>query len=57
MVLSGIISDPPKVVVRDKGATTGGENLISHMQKIQSFIDEKYKVIETIEGTEILISK
>lgn len=57
IVLSGIIRDPPRVVVRDKEATTGGENLISHMQKIQSFIDEKYKVVDIIEGTEILTRK
>jgi hypothetical protein len=57
IVLSGIIRDPPKVVVRDKRATTGGENLIFHMQKIQSLIDEKYMVVDIIGETEILIRK
>lgn len=56
-ILSGIISDPPKVVVRDREATTGGQNLISYMEEIDGYIEENYRVIETINGTEILIQK
>lgn len=56
-VFSGIISDPPKVVVRDKNATTGGQNLVSYMGKIGKYVEDNYIVIEEIYGTEIMIPK
>jgi len=56
-ILSGIISDSPKVVVRDKEATTGGQNLISYMEEIDKYVRENYEVVETIGDTEILTKK
>lgn len=53
-LLSGIIDDPPKVVIRDENATTGGVRLISYMQKIDQYIMENYKVIDSVDGVEIL---
>lgn len=54
-VLSGIINDPPKVVVRDREATVGGQSLIKFMPKIESHIERYFKVIEKINGTEIMV--
>ena len=56
-ILAGIIDDPPKVVVRDKNATTGGKNLISYMQNIDRHVEDNYKTIEMIDGVEIMIQK
>ena len=54
-ILSGIISDPPKVVVRDETATTGGMRLIDYMSNINQHINENYHVIDNISEVEILV--
>lgn len=56
-ILEGIKNDPPKVVVRDLTATTGGVNLVSFMPEISTYVVENYRVIEKIENAEIMIPK
>ena len=56
-IFQGIISDPPKVVVRDLSATTSGMNLVSYMPKISEHIDVNYKVVKTVDSIEIMIPK
>ncbi len=56
-VLTGIINDLPKVVVRDMSATTGGVNLVSYMQNINQYIKENYKVVDRVNNTEIMIKR
>ena len=57
MVLSGIINDPPKLVVRDKSATTGGENLVNYMPNINRFIDENYQLVDKVDGIEVMLRR
>jgi len=54
-ILSGIISDPPKVVVRDESATTGGMKLIDYMSEINRYINNNYHVIDNIGEVEFLV--
>jgi DNA polymerase II large subunit len=56
-ILEGITKDPPKVVVRDRNASVAGINLVSYMSEINSYIENDYEVVDTIESTEILIRK
>ncbi|HET7098900.1 MAG TPA: glycosyltransferase family 39 protein [Patescibacteria group bacterium] len=56
-ILSGIISDPPKVVVRDVNAVVEGKKLILYMPKINDYINEHYKVIDKIDEIEIMVRK
>lgn len=56
-VLTGIINDPPKVVIRDLTGTVEGKNLISYMPSISDYISKNYKVINKIEEIEIMIKK
>lgn len=56
-ILSGIISDPPVVIVRDKTAATGGKNLVSFMPNINKFVNDNYKVVEMLDNAEIMIRK
>ena len=56
-VLTGIINDAPKVVIRDLSGTVEGKNLISYMPSISDYISKNYKVINKIEEIEIMIIK
>lgn len=56
-ILTGIISDPPKVVIRDSEAQVEGKNLVSFMPKIAGYIIKNYKVVDKIDGIEVLIRK
>ncbi len=56
-ILTGIINDPPKVVIRDPDATVEGRNLISFMSKINDYINKYYKVVNKIDGIEIMLKK
>jgi len=56
-ILSGIEKDPPRVVVKDGQANVEGLNLVSYMPKINNFVEENYKVVDNIDGTQILIPK
>jgi hypothetical protein len=56
-ILSGIMNDPPKVVVRDMGATTGGLNLISYMSNINRYIEGNYEIVDQVDEVEIMIRK
>ena len=56
-VLSGILNDPPKVVVRDKLAEVDGKNLMEYMPKIAEYVDQNYKFIEKIGNSEILVKR
>ncbi len=54
-ILQGIITAPPKVVIRDKNAKVGGLSLIEFMPNIDKFVESYYKVIDTVGDTEIMI--
>lgn len=54
-ILQGIITDPPKVVLRDEHSTVQGMNLVSFMPKINAHIERYYKVIDNVNGTEIMV--
>mgnify|MGYP001581340933 CR=1 FL=1 len=56
-VLTGIINDPPKVVIRDLTAEVEGKKLIFYMPKINEYINKNYKVVSIIEEVEIMIIK
>jgi hypothetical protein len=56
-ILEGIKNDPPKVVVRDKSAEVGEMKLVDYMKDIDSYIEETYRVIDEVDGTEIMIRK
>lgn len=56
-ILSGIINDPPKVVVRDLAATTGGLKLVDYMLNTNRYIDDNYELVGNIDSVEILIPK
>lgn len=56
-ILSGIVNDPPKVVIRDLEAEVEGQKLISYMPKINEYINKNYKVVGKIEEIEIMIAK
>lgn len=54
-VLEGIISNQPKVVVRDKTAQVQGMNLLESMPDISNYIERNFKVVGLIDGVEIMI--
>ena len=56
-ILTGIISDPPVVVIRDPEAKVEGKNLISFMPNINDYINKNYKIINKIDGIEIMVKK
>lgn len=56
-VLAGIINDPPKVVVRDRDATVGGQRFIKFMPKINKHVERYYKVTDRIDGVEIMVRR
>lgn len=57
IILSAIISNPPKVIVRDKNSTISGIKTTSFMQNINRYIDQNYEVSEFVDSTEILLPK
>jgi len=54
-IYNGIISDPPKVVIRDKNASVQGMVLVDFMPDINRYVERYYKVVDEVEGTEIMI--
>ncbi len=54
-VLEGIKKDPPKVVVRDLKSEVSDMKLVDYMPRVNSYIEENYKVVDDVEGTEIMI--
>jgi len=54
-ILQGIIIDPPKVVIRDKKSEVQGMNLVEYMPKINLYIERYYKVVDNVEGIEIML--
>lgn len=56
-ILSGIISDPPVVVIRDLTAEVEDIKLSDYMPKIVGQIEGNYKVVNKIEEIEIMIRK
>lgn len=57
IILEGIVKDPPKVIIMDKYAEVEGMNLIAYMPDIKKYIDSKYKVVNIMYQTEVLIPK
>jgi len=55
-IYEGVISDPPKVVLRDAKAAVQGMNIVSYMPKIDSYVRLNYKTIEKVGDVEIMIS-
>jgi len=56
-ILSAIISNPPKVIVRDKNITISGIKVTTFMPNINSYIDQNYNVSAYSDSTEILLPK
>lgn len=56
-VLAGIVSDPPKVVVKDDNAVIDGKKFIDSMGDISSYIEKNYKTVGIIDGTKVMIPK
>ena len=56
-VFAGILNDPPKVVIRDKGAEVSGMKLVNFMPRIESYVDKFYLPIKNVGGTEILVRR
>jgi len=56
-ILNGLKNDPPRVVIRDKNATTAGQKLVEFMPRVERFIDEHYTVDVTIDEIEVLLPK
>jgi len=54
-ILSGIISDPPKVVIRDPDAQVDDRKLIDNMLQIDQYVQDNYARIDKINGIEILL--
>ncbi|HTK03890.1 MAG TPA: hypothetical protein VL401_03975 [Alphaproteobacteria bacterium] len=56
-ILTGIIGDPPKVVIREASAEVEGKNLLNFMPKISDYVNRNYKVVDKIDDIEIMIRK
>lgn len=54
-ILAGIREEPPKVVVRQPGASIDSYDIYEHMPDIEKYISEKYEKIYEVDGIEILI--
>jgi hypothetical protein len=54
-ILSGLIIDPPKVIIRDKSAEVAGINLVSYMGVIGQYVDKYYHTINKIGEVEIML--
>lgn len=52
-----LVSDPPKLVVRDSSATIDGRKVKEFTPKLSLYINENYRVIESIGTNEIMIPK
>lgn len=53
-VLQGIIRDPPAIIIRDRNSRVDGYKLIDYMQKIEGYVEDHYKVIDSVNNIEIL---
>lgn len=53
-ILTGLINDSPKVVIRDSNAQVAGVNLVSAMPQINMFIEKNYRIVDKIGDIEIL---
>jgi hypothetical protein len=56
-ILDGLKRDPPKVVFRDKYAHVQGMTLINYFGEINTYIEDRYKVVDNINGTEVLLPR
>ncbi len=56
-VLSGIKSDPPKVVIKDDNAVIDGMKFIDYMEDINSYIEKKYKTVDNVGGIKVMIPR
>lgn len=56
-IAAAIKNDPPKLVIRDKTATTSNINLYEYMPEIAKFVDQNYELAVKIETIEILLPK
>jgi hypothetical protein len=54
-ILEGLISDPPKVIIRDRFAEVAGINLTKYSSEIDKYVDRYYHVVENVNNVEILI--
>lgn len=57
IILKGLKTDPPYVVVRNRSATLDGELVVDYMRDIDEFISSEYEAIDVIEGNEIMVRK
>ena len=56
-ILSGMVSDMPKVVIEDSKSNVNGMNIVSYMPKINKFIDRYYITDEIVDGVEIKVKR
>lgn len=56
-VLSGIVNDPPKVVIKNDNAVIDGKKFIDYMGNISTYIENNYKTVDIIDGTKVMIPK
>lgn len=54
-VLEALLSDPPRVVIRDTVTGVDNMNLVSYMPYLNAFISQNYTLVDKIGDTEILI--
>lgn len=54
-VLSGLISDPPKVVLRDKSASIDKMSINQYMPQLNDYVEKNYYLVAKIQGIDILI--
>lgn len=53
-ILTGLINDPPNIVLRDKEAQVAGLNLIKYMPAISEYVDKYYTSVKLIDGVEFM---
>ena len=56
-VLEGLRDNPPKVIIAEPQATTGGIKLVSYMPQIDNFVKRNYERVDKIGQIEILLPK
>jgi len=54
-VYSGLVDDPPEVVIRDRSAQVSGMNLVKYMPTISEYVGRYYRTVETIGETEVMV--
>ena len=54
-IFKGIISDPPKVIIRDNKAEVQDMKLVDYMPRINDYISRYYGVVEEVDGVEIMV--